>query len=745
MKGRQEMRRTKTKSIRKNVVSILLSLALAFTTMFCAGLASTDSYAATHAETLMAMQIKALDGSKYSIEDFDEEYVAVLFGRSGCYNTMTMASQIASLRDNNNVSVKLIIMSVDSADAGLSAKAQEYGAIGSVNYPDNSSTMWSMLNASSVTFPAAYVLDEDRELVMETTGPVSLNNLKTVFNVSTPKSTYTINVLRYQEDSRTMLESINEFRTGDEAWAWNSSNTEKIYYTGLDELEYDYGLEAAAMKRAAEIAVMYSHTRPNGESCFTAYPGEPLACGENIAAGFKTADGVFYGWREDNYAYSGQGHRRNMLSSNFRYVGIGHVFYGGYDYWVQEFGYAPLDLEEKSLESLNDSTINDKPVKVQVEIADEYINSRDYLTSYSAKTIKTGAKADLPELVLSLEVEGYLSYCSTWDTDTVIADPDVEYTWTVEPAGIASISDGKIQGIKAGQCTLKAVSGSTVLKSVSINVMGSDSNGGSSNGGSNNTNGGNNNGGSSNNNGGSSNGGSSNTNGGNNNGGSSNTNGGNNNGGNSNSNGGSSDTNNGSNNSNGGSNNSTGAPDRIEGKNLSWYSAGGKDYWYEGGIKQGTVNDPKGVWGDGTNRGREICDNNIKDDVGNGTWFWLDSVYDGAKAVGKEVWMPYIYQNEAEWTTDSQIREIADQSDAGMSDCVFNAIKNRDGKWVRYDDNGKMMKGWVTISDKLAAYYPDQVGNVYYYDYRTGLMAKGWVKINGYLCHFDETTGALLD
>ena len=35
-------------------------------------------------------------------------------------------------------------------------------------------------------------------------------------------------------------------------------------------------------------------------------------------------------------------------------------------------------------------------------------------------------------------------------------------------------------------------------------------------------------------------------------------------------------------------------------------STGVKSYWYEGGIRQGTTKDPKGVIGDGTNRGREI-------------------------------------------------------------------------------------------------------------------------------------------
>ena len=78
-----------------------------------------------------------------------------------------------------------------------------------------------------------------------------------------------------------------------------------------------------------------------------------------------------------------------------------------------------------------------------------------------------------------------------------------------------------------------------------------------------------------------------------------------------------------------------------------------------------------------------------------------------------------------------------------MADQVEAAIRNHTGKWVRYDENGAMLKGWVTIEGTLAECYPDQRGNVYYYDQKTGLMAKGWTRINGVDYYFDEITGVL--
>ena len=160
-----------------------------------------------------------------------------------------------------------------------------------------------------------------------------------------------------------------------------------------------------------------------------------------------------------------------------------------------------------------------------------------------------------------------------------------------------------------------------------------------------------------------------------------------------------------------------------------------KYYWYEGRVKQGTYDDPKGVIGDGTVRGREIFDPESDG------WYWLDACYGGAKACNKEVWMPYIYQNEKNWD-DAEIEANANNS-GSMKQQVIEYINKGYGKWVRYDSFGKMIKGWYTVDGDDEDIYPTQVGNTYYYDYQTGLMAKGWQTIDGVEYYFDETTGVL--
>ena len=44
------------------------------------------------------------------------------------------------------------------------------------------------------------------------------------------------------DSTRQMLNNINDLRAND-AWYWNSSDTEKVYPANLVPLAYDYGLE----------------------------------------------------------------------------------------------------------------------------------------------------------------------------------------------------------------------------------------------------------------------------------------------------------------------------------------------------------------------------------------------------------------------------------------------------------------------------------------------------------------------
>ena len=176
----------------------------------------------------------------------------------------------------------------------------------------------------------------------------------------------------------------------------------------------------------------------------------------------------------------------------------------------------------------------------------------------------------------------------------------------------------------------------------------------------------------------------------------------------------------------------------------------GKQYWYEGGRRQGVKGDPKNITDTAYDyeRGREIYDPESDG------WYWLDAIYDGAKAENKEVWMPYIYQDEEEHLKDDAwINAVAELSrydtpeKVDLSAQIVKAIKlhgaDGSGKWVRYDAEGRMVKGWYTVEGSDVELYPAQAGNTYYYDRQTGLMAKGQTVIDGKTYYFNEVTGVL--
>ncbi len=102
---------------------------------------------------------------------------------------------------------------------------------------------------------------------------------------------------------------------------------------GLSALSSNSQLTSAANIRSPEIAVYWSHTRPNElGSCFTAISGLSYwTAGENIAAGQTSASWVVSDWM------ASEGHQRNILKADFTMIGVSCYFYDGTYYWVQLF------------------------------------------------------------------------------------------------------------------------------------------------------------------------------------------------------------------------------------------------------------------------------------------------------------------------------------------------------------------------------------------------------------------------
>ena len=253
-----------------------------------------------------------------------------------------------------------------------------------------------------------------------------------------------ISVQYGQTEARTILNMINEMRTSStDAWYWKQDDTTKTYCTNLQPLQYDYDLEKTAMQRAAEIAIIYSHTRPNNKDTFSAFYENSVYytyAGENIAAGYGTADSVNDGWREDNELYAGQGHRRNMLNSKFNCVGIGHVYYNGFHYWVENFAYR---------DKVNTTPVSadNTETTLTIPVATSKISNFNITFDKDEYSLKTGESTSISVSDPTISVFGHWGSRFVFVTDT----PDL----TIADSTVATLS-GTITGISEGDTTISA-------------------------------------------------------------------------------------------------------------------------------------------------------------------------------------------------------------------------------------------------------------------------------------------------
>jgi uncharacterized protein YkwD len=110
---------------------------------------------------------------------------------------------------------------------------------------------------------------------------------------------------------------------------------------GLAPVEWHDGAAAVALEHSQDMAArnFFDHVNPEGQT-----PGDRLAegnveltgWGENIAAGYLTADAVMEGWMNS------PGHRDNILNPMWTHLGVGvtdPVQPG--PYWTQNFIRAP--------------------------------------------------------------------------------------------------------------------------------------------------------------------------------------------------------------------------------------------------------------------------------------------------------------------------------------------------------------------------------------------------------------------
>ncbi len=195
----------------------------------------------------------------------------------------------------------------------------------------------------------------------------------------------------------------------------------------LSPLTVDKELTECAMQRAVECSISFSHTRPNGSSCFSI---SRRAYGENIAMGYFNPSYVMQAWMNSS------SHKGNILSSGFKAMGVGCANIDGYYYWVQLFSF--YDSTDQNIKS------GSQQVTANVEVPMD--NFRITLNGLYNDELEVGKAATI-------------SATGDYNGQTFKLDnSNIEYT--LSDTSIASVTNGKIKALKQGTVTLTSQVGS---------------------------------------------------------------------------------------------------------------------------------------------------------------------------------------------------------------------------------------------------------------------------------------------
>ena len=187
----------------------------------------------------------------------------------------------------------------------------------------------NIINQNKVISTNTYI-DKDNEIVNSNLEKEEVTNIEGKISDTDNKE--------YKEISK---EDINEYKDIQSENTYTDLINEVYEITnnyrslvGVSSLTLDSSLVEAASIRAKELNDSFSHTRPNGSSCFTVLSELGISygtAGENIAAGYSSSQSVIEGWR------SSSGHYQNIISSKFKKIGIGVNIINNQYYWVQIF------------------------------------------------------------------------------------------------------------------------------------------------------------------------------------------------------------------------------------------------------------------------------------------------------------------------------------------------------------------------------------------------------------------------
>ena len=152
----------------------------------------------------------------------------------------------------------------------------------------------NIINQNKVTSTNTYI-DKDNEIVNSNLEKEEVTDMENKYYEDISKediNEYDSITINNIQNENTYTDLINE--------VYEITNNYRSL-VGVPSLTLDSSLVEAANIRAKELSDSFSHTRPNGSSCFTVLSELGISygtAGENIAAGYSSSQSVLEGCRD---------------------------------------------------------------------------------------------------------------------------------------------------------------------------------------------------------------------------------------------------------------------------------------------------------------------------------------------------------------------------------------------------------------------------------------------------------------
>ncbi len=186
----------------------------------------------------------------------------------------------------------------------------------------------------------------------------------------------------------------------------------------LSPLTLAQGLMDATSIREQELVELYSHTRPDGSSCFTAVKKSYSRLGENIAVGQTSPKEVMNSWMNST------GHRANILNSDYKKLGVGYAYDSSSEWknhWVQMFAGNLNDVETLSADEILTTAISLKGASISTDTAKD---AEPIINSESNVTLTGGKDND------NIQSEGAnVKIDGGEGNDSITVDKTSDYNW----------------------------------------------------------------------------------------------------------------------------------------------------------------------------------------------------------------------------------------------------------------------------------------------------------------------------